>query len=137
MIRVYPASKLWHWEKWIEWEEDNTHNVKLTARWINVMRHFKTDNALFDHTTPEYAAKGWSMNIADIENSDYLVVFANDEILRGALIEVGVALANNIPIVLVGNSQSYSEWGHHLLVINHVPRLSDVLPAINKYKTGW
>lgn len=137
MDRIYPASKLWHWEKWLQWEEACCHDIKLNARWINMMRSHKTEEKLQEYTTPEYAAYGWYMNMEDIKTSDFLVVYSDNDTLRGALIEVGMAMALGTPIILVGNSPSYSEWVDHWSVKEHVNDLDDVVSAINSYKKGW
>lgn len=130
MLKVYVASKLWHWKKWLEWEDANVHDVKIISRWVNVMRHHETEEEIVRYTTPDYAHKGWQMNIEDVKDADLLVVYAENEDLRGALIEVGIALASGVPIILVGNSASYSEWTYHSLVQEHVEKLESVVPNL-------
>ena len=137
MYRIYGASKLWHWEKWLEWEHKFVHDVILISRWINVMRFHQTEDAVIKYTTREYAKKSWQMNIQDVSTADFLVVYSEDDVLRGALVEVGLALAYKTPIILVGNSPSFSEWTHLNDVYAHVEHLDDVLPALETSKKGW
>lgn len=137
MHRVYVASKLWHWEKWLKWEEKYVHDVMIISRWINVMRHHKTEDEVVRWTTPGYARRGWEMNYQDICTADVVIVYAEHDVLRGALIEIGMAIAEGKPIILVGNSPSYSEWVHLHNVIAQVNDFEDIVPHLNSWKTGW
>lgn len=82
------ASKLW---------------IRTSSRWV-------LNDAC--EPTPENSAMFWEIDFQDIRRSDWLICQA-DEGLRGALVEVGYALANNIPVILVGDCAEFGTWQHH------------------------
>lgn len=58
----------------------------------------------------------WHECQADIESSDVVLVYAEEgDVLKGALVEVGIALANRIRVLLVTpekNRLAYGTWIH-------------------------
>lgn len=56
----------------------------------------------------------WRENQEDIENSDALLLYVEPgDHLRGALVEVGIAIANNVPVIIVGEHPDHGTWKHH------------------------
>lgn len=73
----------------------------------------------------------WQLDIEEVKNADVLVVLpASHDPLRGALVEVGVALGADVPVVLVGDYDSYGSWRHHPLV-HKLPDLESVKPFLD------
>lgn len=106
MIRVYTASKLGRAPLWKrlqgEWPK-----VFFHARWL---RHIEIGTP----DTPENAISFWCEDQEDVANADALVVFAGEgEHLRGALVEVGIAIANQVPVVVIGDHPDYGTWQYH------------------------
>jgi nucleoside 2-deoxyribosyltransferase len=85
--------------------------------------------------TPDNAMKFWPMNVEDIKHSDGLICYAEGEDrLRGALVEVGVALAHDIPVVVVGEHFSYGTWQYHPDVL-HSKTLDHAIDVL-KFRIG-
>lgn len=78
----------------------------------------------------EHAVNFWADDFADIENCDILAVYAEEgDKLRGALIEVGYALAFSKKIILIGEHPDFGTWRHsgNVIHINDMNALSDRL----------
>lgn len=117
MICYYVASKMKHASMWRELYGQH-QNVHMVSRWPFLEP--------FIDATPENGVKFWDTDIADIRDADVLVVYAEEgEHLRGALVEVGVALALGKRVITVGDHTDYGTWQYHELVAN-VPTLADV-----------
>lgn len=89
--KIYIASKTIHADSWISLRDDA--DVNIISTWI------------------DEAAPGGSIDLPDLArrcineaaNADAMIVYRHpDEYLKGAFIEMGVALANKKPIYLVG-----------------------------------
>lgn len=108
MIRVYPSSKVRHAHMWRRLQEDIPH-VFFNARWIK--RAEKESDLQGDDFRDL-----WSECKEDVMDSDALLVYAEDgDHLKGALVEVGMAIANDIRVVLVTtdeNRLAYGTWIH-------------------------
>lgn len=94
-MKIYIASKTRHADKWKALRAEG-HNIIST--WI------------------DEAGKGESDDLTDLakrcvneaKNADRLILFSDDdELLKGALIEVGAALAYGVPVYVVGWSRSF------------------------------
>lgn len=108
MAKVYFASKMHHAEKW----RDLYSHVHLSCRWPFLEP--------FVEPSPENARKFWLDDFTDIENCDVLVCYAEeDEKLRGALVEVGIALGLGKIVYLVGDHPDFGTWRYHRLVYNY------------------
>lgn len=106
MIRVYTASKLSKAQMWRELYKQWPH-VYFHARWL---KH----NEIGTPDLQEYAGRFWLEDEEDVRYADALLLFAeNDEHLRGALVEAGMAIAFKIPVIVVGNHPDYGTWQHH------------------------
>lgn len=106
MIKVYTASKLSMAEEWRQLEKEWPH-VIFHARWL---RH----NYLGTPDLPQYAARFWLEDELDIKASDAVLIYAKPgEVLKGALVEAGIAIAARVPILVVGHNGSYGTWQFH------------------------
>jgi hypothetical protein len=89
--KIYIASKTKHAQRWIEWRESG---VNIISTWI------------------DEAGEGASPDLADLckrcinecLECDAMIIYREGEdYLKGAFIEMGVALTRKIPIILVGD----------------------------------
>lgn len=118
-IKVYPASKTSHATRWWLVHGDHPH-VFFTARWI---KQVKIDNGdiLKTEQGQMYAARCWVEDLEDIRSADILMIYAEpSDKLRGALVEAGVALAEGIPVAVIGEHPDYGSWQWHPGVL-HFP----------------
>lgn len=106
MIRVYTASKLQVAAQWLELDSTWTH-VYFHARWLKHQKIGTLD-------TPEFAKRFWQEDQEDVKNADALLVYGREgDKLRGALVEVGMALAYGVPVIVVGEHSDYGTWQYH------------------------
>jgi nucleoside 2-deoxyribosyltransferase len=106
MKRVYTASKLTQAELWNKLQETE-RRVFFHARWL---KHIK----LRTPDTPEHATEFWLQDELDVKDADAVIVYAEGEDrLRGALVEAGMAIAYNIPVIVVGDHADYGTWQYH------------------------
>ena len=125
-ITVYTASKLHHAPLWrrlaIAWPE-----IHFTARWPN--DHVSdTGHPLWPEDSPAHGQVFWEHDAQDIRNSDVVLCYAEgSDVLRGALVEVGIALALSRHVIVVGESDSYGTWQYH----KNVLRVKDLPAARN------
>lgn len=127
MIRpkVYLASKIRH-SAYLKKIRETKPNLEITSRWLDMV-HLEPTQGSLDR---ELGAWCWSIDVADVLRSDCLLVYAEQEdILCGALVEVGVALAKDIPVFLVGTSKSFGTWKSHpqVLAFNSINKAADVI----------
>ena len=127
MIRVYTASKLSfapEWEKLQEgWAE-----VFFHARWLHHVKVGTPD-------TEEYASSFWIEDAEDVAIADAVLVYgAEGDKLRGALVEAGMAIALDIPVILVGDHQDYGTWQHHpgVVKVSTFDNAYDYLSALSQ-----
>lgn len=103
-VSVYVASKTYLAEFWLELRATWTE-VFICSSWIDMIIAAKPE-------TKRNAESFWIGDIEQVLASDALLVFANeDDILQGALIEVGAALSHNIPVLAVGDVRG--TWQFH------------------------
>lgn len=126
MIRIYPASKLHHGKQWRDLCATSSKFI-FHARWL---KH----NMIGTPDAPGEAEEFWRQDIQDVMSADAVMVYSEEnEPLRGALVEAGVALACGIPVYVIGDSISYGTWQYHTGV-TRVKSLSDffgeVVPTI-------
>ncbi len=56
----------------------------------------------------------WQENEQDIITADYLLVYVESgDHLRGALVEAGIAIANRVRVIVVGDHPDYGTWKYH------------------------
>lgn len=111
-MKVYTASKLSDGPLWrriaTEWSE-----IEIVARWP--FSHV-TDTGAPDwpEDCAAHGAVFWQHDHEDVVRSDVVLVYTDsDEPLKGALIEVGMAIALAKMIIVVGRHRSYSTWWYH------------------------
>lgn len=107
-LKVYFASQLHHARKWLDMSLNSGGHYFTHARWLRHVMHYSTTEA------PENANWFWCCDHEDVVSADVLVCYAEgDDHLRGALVEVGIALASGVQVVVVGNHHDYGTWQHH------------------------
>ena len=105
MIKVYFASKLSH-APLHERLRNEWSDVHFVSRWWLYVD--KIEDAAHE------AEKFWEDDLADIDRADVVLVYARPEDrLRGALVEVGYAIARGKMVLLVGDHPDYGTWQHH------------------------
>ena len=109
MIKFYSAGKLSSAQYWIDMEASHADFI-LTARWPRLVGRGVEDS-------PENAKEFWVHDLEDVAEADILMVLApglSDGVLRGALVEVGAALALGIPVILIGGGDpNLGTWQYH------------------------
>ncbi len=118
-MKVYTASKLSDAPLWRRLRDD-WPEVTFTARWPVCHVGTVPDTACF-------AKIFWQHDVEDVSASDVVVVYTESSInhLRGALIEVGIALALSKEVIVVGDHPDYGTWQYH----KSVHRVNDLLQA--------
>lgn len=105
---IYPASKLYHARMWRTLRDQWT-GVEFSGSWVDAVLSGVED-------TPENAREYWPVNVEEIYDSDLVLVYHEpDDDLAGALVEAGIGLALNYPVLVVGNPPG--TWKYHPLVI--------------------
>lgn len=103
MNTIYVASKIIHAPMWREYRDKR--NMPISSSWINN----PTDNVEQDFK------KMWVKYINEIKSSNFLIAYReSNEILKGAYIEIGVALSSDIEVFLVGIEPGVSFAFHPL-----------------------
>ena len=124
MLKVYPASKLYHADKFKMWNLSQKE-VYFCARWLQHSYHLTPD-------TEEHAEGFWTENQVDVATADALLVYAEPaDLLFGGLVEVGMALAYGLPVFLVGQHRCFSTWQYHQLVC-HRTSMDDFLSSASE-----
>lgn len=107
-MRIYIASKACHRPLWREFREAG-HNI--ISRWIDVPDKYSEDPEGLDFT------QLWQWCVEDVISCDALVCHVEPgEVLKGAILEVGVALAHNKRVILLGPRREYlnnGTWINH------------------------
>jgi hypothetical protein len=94
--RIYIASKAKHRPRWREFRD-------LDDRFIGV-----DDPNQIDYP------KHWKECVQDVKDCDVLVMYVETgEVMKGALIELGMALAQGKEIIVAGDLGDNGTWWHH------------------------
>lgn len=118
-LRIYVASKTKHAWRWLELR---ALGRPIVSTWI--------DEAGEGETTD--LADLWDRCIREASTATAVVVYAErDEVLKGAYVEVGAALALGVPVFLVGDP-SGTCWHHRL-----VTRCASVDEAFLRALGAW
>lgn len=105
MIRVYFASHLRHAEKWRC--APASQGVRAFARWHARVLGCGEPDVL-------ELADLWLENEQDVRDADCVIVYAEkDDLMRGCLIEAGMAMAYGVPVLVVGDNPGIGDWIHH------------------------
>jgi hypothetical protein len=117
MKPIYIASKVKHAHKWKLLQK---RGVLFNCAWLNITE---------EHLNSAAYEKLWDCIIADVKNCAALILYVEkDDVLKGALIEVGVALACGIPIYVIGEAPG--TWIHSARVVQCIS-IEDALNRIN------
>jgi len=125
---IYVASKTVHAPMWIRFREWANSGIfyKVISTWIDESGAGETEDR------SELAERC----IKEIKKSDLVVVYRkNDEILKGAWVEVGIALAFKKVVILVGdwNDLSSPFIESNLVVIPESYAFNDIKQTINGF----
>ena len=105
-LKVYTAGKLSAAPTFKKWLTENPEFVQGSS-WLDLV------DTVPD--SPEEAVKFWPNNVDDVRHCDVLLCLAppadSTDQLRGALVEVGVALGWHKPVLLVGYVEG--TWQDH------------------------
>jgi len=124
MKRVYTASKLSAAPMWRQLQQDWGSAAFFHARWL---RHCE----LGTPDSPEAAPGFWLEDEEDVGTSDALLVWGEPgQALRGALVEAGIAIARGVPVLVIGENESYGTWQYH----PGVERAADFVEALRWIK---
>ena len=130
MTKVYFASKIQHATLWAT-VGSTTVGIEMCCRWANHILSGASDD------DPADLEAGWKMNLEDIEACDMLIVYATTKAeartLRGALVEVGMALAFKKPVLAVAGAAFEGSWQYHFLV-QQVPTIDEALSIARAYR---
>lgn len=132
MLRVYPASKLRHAEMWerICAECAECTEFQFHARWLKHVKMGTPDDA-------KNAVMFWQQNIQDVLDADIVLVYAEKiDNLRGALVEVGIALGAKIPVIAVVDNDQGGTWQFHPNVLR-ANNLQHALSCIPRFKPKY
>ncbi len=114
---LYCASKTKHADKWIQLREKG---VGISSTWI--------DLADVDREGIDLRAL-WVRCVREVESSTCLLAYREpDEVLKGALVEIGCALAAGIPVVAIGLDPAWTVLRHPL--VSSFETLADALKAL-------
>lgn len=106
MLKIYTASKISDAHLWHKFCASNP-NFIFHARWL---KH----NKMKTPDTAEFAPDFWLQDEQDVKHSDAVLVLGQEgQHLRGALVEVGIALAWGIPVIIIGDHPDYGTWQFH------------------------
>lgn len=90
MTSIYIASRFYHAPTWQEWR---AQGVPLISSWIDTVPDESIDGR----------ARQWERNVSEISTAAGIVLYCQPgEVLKGVLVEVGIALTANKPIACVG-----------------------------------
>ena len=97
-MRFYTAGKIW-WAPRFRQLRDEL-GFPVNARWIDL----EPDNPIVMYRKDRL----WQMCLEDVTQSDFLLLYCGDENeeQRGALVEIGMALAAGKPIYAIGHCKS-------------------------------
>lgn len=121
-VLVYIASKVHRAQAWRDVNATKGWglNVTINARWLDeVDVHLQREHELGE----DFLSAVWKRNALDVLVCDALVVYADaTDALRGTLVEVGMALAYDTPVIACGptvgehHTPQWGSWQFHPLV---------------------
>lgn len=93
---IYIASKVKHAQRWLDLK---AKGYPFNSRWLTAPNDM----------TPEQYAELWGKISQDVMIADALILYVElGEVLKGALIEMGMAMANNTPVYVVGEYPGFT-----------------------------
>lgn len=109
--KVYIASKLSHAAKLIDFKREDIPGALVTSRWLHMVSFEQT-------AKPADFTWCWMIDENDVRDCDVLLIYGEpDDELRGALIEVGMAIALRKVVLVVGDCPSFGTWQYHPQVV--------------------
>jgi nucleoside 2-deoxyribosyltransferase len=118
--KIYCASKIWHAEKWLDLR--NNYGYDIISSWIEVPCGTKDNPEGALKFSPEQQSVLWQDCVLEINRADLLIAYAEEgDDQRGALVEIGGALANSCPVYLIGNCDSYRKSNSSDAAFTHHP----------------
>ena len=124
MTIFYVASKVIHADKWIKLREEGW---PINSSWID----FGSANTITDWSTH------WDKCISEASSADFCLAYCEEgEVLKGALCEIGAALASKKRVLFVGNypyimEKRYNVMDHPLITKFHT--LDEALAVIDAH----
>lgn len=118
--KIYMASKTKHFQKWIDLRNNG---VNIISTWIDEAGDGKTLDK-----------KNLCLRVInEIKECDYLIVYVEEgEFLKGALIEMGVAMGFDKPIIMIGSVLKYESVFTYYHSIKQCLTINDALNFIKK-----
>lgn len=126
MTKIYIASKANHRPTWRAFRQGG-HNI--ISRWIDTDDKFTADPGELDFQAL------WDTCVEDVLACDVLVCYIErDEVLKGALLEIGIALGSGKRVILVGPRAEYLKngtWINHRAIEHWADfRIGEVLQQL-------
>ena len=114
MIKVYIASKLSYAFMFQGLREEwRRRGIDLHARWFDQASLEHVEHKLTTHDFHVF----WLVDEEDVRQSDAVILYAETgDKLRGALVEVGMAIALGKLVIVIGDHPDYGTWQHHPVV---------------------
>ena len=112
-MRFYTAGKIWHAPKFQHLRD--ALGLPVNARWIDL----DALHPLVVHRKGDL----WQMCLEDVTSSDFLLLYSEDtaEEQRGALVEIGMALAAGKRVYAVGRCKSITPTAISDVAFTHHP----------------
>jgi nucleoside 2-deoxyribosyltransferase len=126
--KVYTASKISYASLWRQLRNEEWKHLDFTARWIDI-----EDLELEERISgPAEYVHFWTIDIQDVRRSDFVLIYARPgDLLKGALVEVGAALALGKIVLSVGIDPSHT-WSYHPCVVR-LDTLSQANDFLKRY----
>lgn len=113
---LYVASTINHHGMWKDIRRKwKANNIDIVSTWIDKIDPVHGDR----HVTPLRFAGEWIENYREVTAAKAVLCFADPrDNLRGALIEIGIAMGQHKPIIICGTQDhpSWGSWQYHPLV---------------------
>lgn|SRR5262245_9705275 len=130
-LKVYFASKLHHASRWRKLRDTWT-DLEVTSTWIDSV-NLEREQRL----GPSAFAAIWESNLQAIARSDVLVYYEQlNEEMRGALVEVGYALANDVWVLAVGANGTWQHAKGITSVEDNMEMMAWLANKLGKVRTG-
>lgn len=112
---VYTASKPSHAMLWRQLRAD-WPEVNFCARWP--WQHINDDGTPRWPDDKAFGSIFWEHDFQDVQRANVVLCYAEpQDVLRGALVEAGMALGMGKLVITVGESESYGTWQYHSRVL--------------------
>ena len=138
LFPLYVASRMDHRGMWKhlrrEWRAEG---IAIVSSWIDV-----NDN--HESQSPLAFSGAWIGNVREITEAKALLCFGEGkDVLRGALVEAGVAIGQHKPVIIVdsevpadGRHPRWGSWQYHPLV-HYASSLEKALLVLKRWTSPW